>query len=134
MASKNLSPVERAAMAAWKEQDIRQPWEWAEDHVEVDNTSPMPGKWRSANSPWVKEFMEAAANKTIGFLAVKCSAQSSKTLTLLLLLLWLIVEDPGPSMYALANKDDAEDFVRDRFGPMLERCKPAHDLLTRQSK
>ncbi|MDB6017682.1 MAG: hypothetical protein JWR19_2171 [Pedosphaera sp.] len=129
-----LSPIERAAKAAWKPQDIREPWQWAEDHIEVDNTSPLPGKWRSANSPWVKEFMEVAANKMVSMIAVKCSAQSSKTISLLILLLWLIVEDPGPSMYVLANKDDAEDFVRDRFSPVLEKCKPANDLKLRETK
>lgn len=131
---KHNSPVERAAQAAWKPQDIREPWEWCEDNVDVDKTSPMPGKWRSANGPWVKEFMEIAANKMVSFIAVKCSAQSSKTLTLLLLLLWLISEDPGPTMYVMANKEDAEDFVRDRFSPMVKDCKPVDDLKIRETK
>lgn len=134
MSNNLLSPVARAAQAAWKPQDIREPWQWGEDYVEVDNTSPMPGKWRSINSPWVKELMEVGAMKLISFIAVRCSAQSSKTITLLILLLWLISEDPGPTMYVMANKDDAEDFVRDRFEPMLSRCAPAKALLRRATK
>lgn len=130
----NLSPVERAAMAAWKPQDIRLPWEWCEDHVEVDNTSPMPGKWRSSNSPWVKEVMEQAAEKRVRHIAVKCSAQSSKTQTVLGLLGWCICEDPGPTMYVMANKDDAEDFVRDRASPMLDACEPVKALKVRETK
>lgn len=110
------------------------PWEWAEAHVEVDSSSPMPGKWKANNSPWVKELMECAANKRIRFIAVKCSAQSSKTQTLLNLLLWCIAEDPGPTMYVMANKDDAQDFVRDRFSPMLTNCEPVKKNKLRETK
>ena len=130
----NLSPVERAAMAAWKPQDIRLPWQWCEEHVEVDKTSPMPGMWKSNNSPWVKEVMELAADKRVRFIAVKCSAQSSKTQTVLNLLAWCIAEDPGPTMFVQANKDDAQDFVRDRFSPTLSHCQPAKSLLLRETK
>ena len=49
----------------------------------MDNTSPMPGRWRSDNSPWVKEAMEAVADNRVSDIAIKCSAQSSKTQTFL---------------------------------------------------
>ncbi len=130
----NLSPVERAAIAAWKPQDIRLPWEWAEDNYTVPNTSPMPGPWRSSNSPWVRELMELAADKRIRFIAVKCSAQSAKTETLLALMFWTIGEDPGPEMYVMANKEDAQDFVRDRFAPSLKNCQPVNELILRETK
>jgi hypothetical protein len=129
-----LSPVERAAQTAWKPQDIRLPWEWMEDNIEVDRTSPMPGMWRSANSPWVKPLTEVLINKTVGFCAVKCSAQSSKTQTILNCLLYTVDQDPGPSMYVMANKDDAQDFVRDRFEPSMQRCQPVRDQLLRETK
>ena len=132
--SEIFSPVRRAAMSAWQPPDIRKAWQWCEDHVEVDRTSPMPGKWRSANSPWVKEVMEECSNKRNRFIAVKCAAQSSKTQSLLGLLLWCVAEDPGPTMYVLANADDAADFVRDRFDPSMKRCKPVRDLLLRETK
>jgi phage terminase large subunit GpA-like protein len=129
-----LSPVERAARATWKAPDIRLPWEWCETHVEVDKTSPMPGPWRVNNSPWVRELMEVDADKSITFIAVKCSAQSSKTQTILNLLCHDIAENPGPEMYVLANKEDCEDFVRDRFSPTVQNCTPVKDLLLRETK
>ena len=48
--------------AATRPADSRTPWQWCESHIVVDNTSPMPGRWRSDNSPWVKEPMEVAAD------------------------------------------------------------------------
>jgi|GEM_PF-590248 len=129
-----FSPVERAAQAAWKPQDIRKPWEWCQDNIVIPNTSPIPGPFRAANSPWVKEVMEVAADKRVSFIAVKCAAQSSKTMTMKCLLCYDIAEDPGPEMYVMANKDDAAEFVRDRFVPVLNNCKPVKDLLLRESK
>lgn len=129
-----MNPVERAARAAWKPRDPRKSWEWCEDHVYVDRTSPLPGKWRSANSPWVREVMEAADDKRITFIGVRCSAQSSKTQTILNMLCHDVSEDPGPEMYVLANKEDAEDFVRDRVSPMFAQCQPVRDLILKERK
>jgi phage terminase large subunit GpA-like protein len=50
-----------------------------EDHITVDNTSPMPGRWRADSSPWVKELMEVFADNRVSDIVVQCSAQSSKT-------------------------------------------------------
>jgi phage terminase large subunit GpA-like protein len=129
-----ISPVERAARATWKAPDIRLPWEWCETHVTVDNTSSMPGPWRCNNSPWVRELMEVDADKSVTFIAVKCSAQSAKTQTILNLLCHDIAENPGPEMYVLANKEDCEDFVRDRFSPTVEHCAPVKELKLRETK
>ncbi|HZV35110.1 MAG TPA: phage terminase large subunit family protein, partial [Verrucomicrobiae bacterium] len=127
-----MNPFERVARAAWKPQDLRTAWEWCEEHIIVDNTSPLPGRWRSANSPWVKPLMEDYQDRRIREFWVKCSAQSSKTQTILNLLCYDVVEDPGPEMYVMANAEDAANFVDDRFLPTLKNCKAADDLLSKQ--
>ena len=43
--------------AACKPADRPPPWQWCEEHVQVDETSPLPGRWRSDASPWVKPFL-----------------------------------------------------------------------------
>lgn len=129
-----VQPIIGAWRSAWTPPDNRTPWEWCEDHVRVDNTSPFPGKWRSLTSPWVREVMEVAADRRVKFVAVRCSAQSSKTQTVLNLLLYCIAQDPGPAMYVMANSVDAEDFVRDRFRPSLIQCEPVQRLVLRETK
>jgi len=129
-----LNPVARAAMQGWKPQDLRFAWEWCEDWIVVDNTSPFPGKWRIATSPWVRDLMEVKTDRRATFIAVRCSAQSAKTQTVMNLLCYDISEDPGPTMYVMANGDDAKDFVRDRFHPTMKACKPARDALLREGK
>ncbi len=63
--------------------DRRLPWEWCEEHVVVDDTSPLPGRWRSDNSPWVREVMEEATRRRR--VVVKCAAQTAKTQTVLII-------------------------------------------------
>lgn len=100
------------------------PWEWCERHVVVDDTSPMPGRWRCANSPWVKLVMDCANIPHVRRIVVKCSAQSSKTQTILNIVCWAISEAPGPMLWVMAAKDEARDFMRDRVMPTLTNCKP----------
>lgn len=127
----SLKKLREAARAAWRPQDLRFAWEWCQDNVFVDNTSPFPGWWRLATSPWVREPMEVYTDKLVQEIVIRCSAQSSKTQTVLNLIAYDIVEDPGPEMYVLANKEDAADFIEDRFSPMLDMCKKAKELLIR---
>lgn len=68
--------------------------------------------------------MEVFADNRVSDIAVQCSAQSSKTQTVLNLACWAISEDPGPAMWVMAAKDDVRDFVRDRFSPTVNACKP----------
>ena len=119
-----MNPLVKGFTAAVRPSDRRPPWEWCEDHITVDNTSPMPGRWRADSSPWVKELMEVFADNRVSDIAVQCSAQSSKTQTVLNLACWAISEDPGPAMWVMAAKDDVKDFVRDRFSPTVNACAP----------
>lgn len=124
-----MNVVERAARAAWRPKDRRTVWEWCEEHVVVDNSSPMPGKWRSSNSPWVKELMEDFEDNRVRDISVMCSAQSAKTQTIMNCLCWAIAEDPGPAMWVMASQEEAEQFVRNRLADSLTSCKPVADAL-----
>jgi phage terminase large subunit GpA-like protein len=59
----------------------------------------MPGRWRSDNSPWVKQLMEDFANNAVRQITVLCAAQAAKTETMLALLNWIIAEDASPTMW-----------------------------------
>ena len=119
-----MNPLHKGFAASVRPSDRRPPWQWCEEHIVVDNTSPMPGRWRSDSSPWVKELMEVFADNRVSDIATQCSAQSSKTQTVMNLVCWAISEDPGPAMWVMAAKDDVKDFVRDRFSPTVNACEP----------
>lgn len=127
-----LSPseaIDQSVAKTYQRRDRRKVWEWCESNVVVDNTSPMPGPWRSDNSPWVREVMEAWGNDRIKNISVRCAAQTSKTQTLLGCLAWSIVEDPGPAMWVVAARDEAKPFIRERVAPMFENCSAVDELL-----
>ena len=43
----------------------------------MDETSPLPGRWRSNASPWVRAVMEDFANNTVRDIAVQSAAAQS---------------------------------------------------------
>lgn len=129
-----MNPFLKAFCAAVRPSDRRPPWQWCEDHIVVDNTSPFPGKWRSDTSPWVREMMEVFADNRVTDIGVQCSAQSSKTQTVINLACWAISEDPGPAMWVMASKDDVMDFVRDRFSPTVNACQPAAETILAEER
>lgn len=120
----------RVWRSAWKPADRRPPWQWCEDHVRVDDTSPFPGKWRSDTSPWVREFMEVFARNDVNEISVMCSAQSAKTQTIMCLLMWALKEDPGPIQYVMAASDEVKTFARTRLHPTIESTPIVRDLVT----
>lgn len=109
--------------------DRRPPWRWCEEHVHVDDSSPMPGRWRSDWSPWVRAVMEDFGNNSVKDIAVQCAAQSAKTQTVMNCACWAIAEDPGPAMWVTATKDELRDFVRDRLTPTFQACRPVRERL-----
>lgn len=121
--------IEKAARDAWRPIDRRPPWQWAEDNVVIDKTSPFPGKFRSDTAPWTKDLMEVFADNRVSEIAVMCSAQSSKTQTIMILLAWAIAEDAGPAMWVMAANDEAKTFCRTRLMPTLEQCPAIVPLL-----
>lgn len=118
-----MNPLLKGFTAALRPSDRRPPWQWCEEHVVVDNTSAAPGPWRSDYSPWVREPMEVAADNRVNDVSIMCCAQGAKTQMQIAFAMWAMSEDPGAAMWVMANKDDAREFVRDRFAPSLRECK-----------
>jgi hypothetical protein len=50
---------------AWQPPDRRPAWQWCEDHIEGIPYSPNPGRFRSENSPWIREVMESLVDPRI---------------------------------------------------------------------
>ena len=51
--------LDRIWKEAWRPPDRQPVWQWAEQHVRSIPYSPMPGRFRVANSPMIQEVMEA---------------------------------------------------------------------------
>lgn len=73
--------------------------------------------------------MEDIADPSVNEIVIMCSAQSAKTLTILAALGWIIVEDPGPTLWIAHNDTEAKKISNMRLYPMLERCAPIAERL-----
>jgi len=125
--------ISQAFKRAMKPPDRSTPWEWCEKNVKVDPTSPFQGLWKSDVSPWVRPIMEEFRNPRCSQLTIMCSAQSSKTQTLICLLTWALCQEPAPAMWVTSNGSEANYFMKTRMTPTILSCAPlARQLLTTQ--
>jgi hypothetical protein len=69
------------------------------------------------------------ADPTVNEIIIMCSAQSAKTLTMLAMLAWIIIEDPGPTLWVAKSKEEAKKLSNMRLYPLLERCGPVAERL-----
>ena len=67
----------------------------------------------------MKEIVDAFTDPRVKTIAVVASSQVGKTESLLNILGYMIDQDPGPAMYALPTLNQAEDFSKRRFAPMI---------------
>jgi len=81
-------------------------------------------RWDSNDAAFLREIMEAFADPEVNEITCMCSAQSGKTLTQLVLLAYIISEDPGSILWVAANEDEARKISKSRIFPILEGCPP----------
>lgn len=58
-------PLVEGFCSACKPADRRPRWQWCEEQVHVDVTSPLAGRWRLDASPRVRAVMEDFADNTV---------------------------------------------------------------------
>ena len=75
--------------------------------------------------------MEDFADNRVETIVVRCTTQSGKTQTLMCLLCWSVVEDPGPALWVSNSQDDLKVFIRDRIQPTFEQCPSVRSLIVK---
>ena len=113
---------------AWTPADRREPWRWCEEHIKSIPFSPMPGPFRSENSPWIREVMEAIVDPKIRLVSIIAAVQSSKTTSPELTLCYIIANLPGPCLWLDQTDEDAKDESESRLQKLFESCEPIKKL------
>lgn len=113
---------------AWTPADRREPWRWCEDHIKNIPYSPLPGPFRSENSPWIREVMEAIVDPKIRLVSIIAAVQSSKTTSPELTLCYIIANLPGPCLWLDQTDEDAKDESESRLQKLFESCEPVKKL------
>jgi phage terminase large subunit GpA-like protein len=108
--------------------DRRPPWQWAEEHIKSLPFSPIPGAFRSENSPWVREPLEAIVDPRVKVVSIIASVQSSKTTVTEIGLCYIIKNLPGPCLWLDQTDEDAKDQSESRLQKIFEECEPVKEL------
>lgn len=94
--------------------------EWAERERRLSSdVSPEPGVWSNDRTPYLVEIMDCMNDPRIQEVTVMTSSQVGKTTSKENILGYIGQIDPGPTMSVEPRVEDAEDFSKDRFDPMV---------------
>lgn len=104
------------------------PADWCERHVAEIPYSPIPGAFRAANAPMMRDVMAAIANPRVRVVSIVASIQSSKTLAPELTLAYIIANMPGPALWLDVTDDAAKLQSETRLQPLFENVEPVKAL------
>ncbi len=101
------------------------PSDWAERHrVVAEETSPHPGKWRNARTPFLVEIMDTMApSHWARRTTVMKSVQVSGSEGLSNILGWIIDSAPGPALVVHPTIEAGRDWTSEKFEPTIEATK-----------
>lgn len=99
--------------------DRRPPWQWAAEKLRLKN-SPFGSRFLPDLTPWLKEPSEEAVSNKWEELTAMCCVQGAKTVLIQIIAAHAIRFAPAPMMINCQTNDDARDFARERFNPMIE--------------
>lgn len=112
----------------WRLPERIPPWKWCEENVKNIPYSPILGHFKSANSPWVREVMEAMADPDIRIVSIVAPVQSSKTIGAELCLCYIIANFPGPCLWLSQTNADAKDQAEARLHKLFSECDAVKKL------
>lgn len=112
----------------WRLPERIPPWKWCEENVKNIPYSPIPGHFKSANSPWVREAMEAMADPDIRLVSIVAPVQSSKTIGAELCLCYIVANFPGPCLWLSQTDADAKDQAEARLHKLFSECDAVRKL------
>lgn len=112
----------------WRLPERIPPWKWCEENVKNIPYSPIPGHFKSANSPWVREVMEAMSDPDIRLVSIVAPVQSSKTIGAELCLCYIVANFPGPCLWLSQTDADAKDQAEARLHKLFSECDAVKKL------
>ncbi|MCK9603559.1 MAG: phage terminase large subunit family protein [Candidatus Omnitrophica bacterium] len=94
--------------------------EWAEENRILDPiNSGLSGPWRNQVTPYLRGIMDAMVDERIEEVSCVKATQMGLTEAALNLLLWIIAEDPGPTMLVYPRKEDCVAIFDHRIKELL---------------
>lgn len=124
----NLKTLIDSWSKSWELPAQLNPWQWAEANLEFSSrVSPLPGRYSTAATPYVREVLEAAADPKVRHITLCWSAQSSKTTTGMVIVLYCIDNDPGNVLLVRPSLQAAKSLSENKVMPIIDE----NPILTR---
>jgi terminase, large subunit len=112
----SLEHLKKTWFESWDLPAQLNPWQWAEANIEFSTRiSPLPGKYSTTSTPYVREVLEAAADPKVRHITLCWSAQSSKTTTAMMILLYSIANDPGNALLVRPSLQAAQSLSENKL-------------------
>lgn len=124
LVAKATNALETLWREAWRPPDRRPPWLWAEEHIQSIPFSPIAGRFRSANSPQIREPMEAIVSPRVRLVQIVAAIQTCKTSAVELSLSYIVANLPGPTLLLTETDDTAKDYAESRLQKLFEDVAP----------
>lgn len=99
--------------------------EWAESNCFLTTIqTDTPGQYSTELTPYVRDCLEDWKDPEVEEMVYCWGAQTSKTMTLMVGVTWMMVNRRKPAMWIMPNKDLAQSFSENRLQPFFEECPP----------
>ena len=94
--------------------------DWLCENMILPITSPRPGKYSTDLTPYVAGVYDAFDDPKCEAIVLAWGTQTSKTQTMIGMLMAIIGNTPGNTIFSMPNSDLAESFSKTRFTPIAE--------------
>lgn len=110
------------------------PSEWCEGNIvlegdETDDAGPLSLRL----TPYMREVLDAVADPEVTDITLVFGSQTGKTLLLMLIMAYLIANDPSGIIYVMPNQDLARDTSADRWKPIVLSSGELKALMTQDA-
>jgi phage terminase large subunit GpA-like protein len=103
---------------------------WADKYrVIAPGTSPEPGAWVTARTPYLREILDVCTNRHTSHIVLMMSSQVGKSEVVLNLVGYYIHQDPSPILMVQPTKGKAEEFSKERLDPTIKASPALCDLV-----
>jgi phage terminase large subunit GpA-like protein len=103
------------------------PWQWAERHVQMQNSS-RSARFATSETPWLRAPLECAADGEIIECVIVAPTGAGKSAIAEAIIPYIVAEDPGNLLYASQTDPDAGFWAETRLVPTLKQCGPLDGL------
>lgn len=129
-----MDRLRRFAATAWRPCQAKTPDVWAEENVWLtEEFEASRGRFDLTDRPWWRDVLNAIANPITQGVTIRASTQVGKTLSLIVVLLYLACNRPARAMVILPDQDAAIEF-RDRVYALAKRLAALKDRIPPQYK